>query len=277
MRVGGWRPVGAAAAAPHASIDRAMALAPGENLTLWQLGEIQMNLDLDYAGALASFEKVLERSPGKIWIHYNLAAIAVREGRVREALRQLATAAALDAGYEQAAFLNSHAWLLNVLGHYELSLRTSATGLSLAFGGQERATNLRNQALALIELGRIEEAGPLVAESWDLSGHVTPEPHAYLLARIGEKERARRILDEGGESVDRHALALGHLALGKADAAFAAIAAGIDDHDTLLIESLRTARWWRDIRKDPRYDQLVERLERMETHTEGYEGRSGSR
>jgi adenylate cyclase len=267
-RVGGQLPLREARAAAHAAIEKANTLAPGEPLTLWQSGEIQMNLDLDYAQAQATFEQVLEWNPNRIWMHYNLAAIAVREGRTREALQRLRTAAALDAGYEQAAFLNSYAWLLNVLGHYEQSLRISAEGLGLAFGGEERATNLRNQAHALIGLGRLDEAGPHVAESWDLIGHLIPEPHAYLWARIGEPERARRILDEAcGESVDRHALALGHLALGDVDAAFAAIEAGIEDHDPLLVESLRAAEWWSGIRGDPRYRKVIELLEREETHT----------
>ena len=268
-RVGGQLPLRAARAAAHAAIEKANALAPGEPLTLWQLGEIQMNLDLDYAKAQATFEQVLEWNPNRIWIHYNLAAIAVREGRTREALQRLRTAAVLDAGYEQAAFLNSYAWLLNVLGHYEQSLRICAEGLDLAFGGQERATNLRNHAHALVGVGRAGEARPRVAESWDLSGHLTPEPHAYLWAKVGEQERARRILDDArGESVDRHSVALGHLALGEIAPAFEAISAGIEDHDPLLVESLRTAEWWSGIRTDPRYRKLIELLEAEETHTD---------
>jgi TolB-like protein/Tfp pilus assembly protein PilF len=270
-RVGGQLALREAMAAAHASIERAIALAPGESLTLWQLGEVQMNLDLDYAKAQATFEKLLERSPDKIWIHYNLAAIAVREGRTREALQRLSSAAALDAGYEQAAFLNSYAWLLNVLGRFEQSLRICAEGLDLAFGGQERATNLQNQAHALVGLGRVDRAGRRVAESWELSGHLTPEPHAYLWAKIGEKDLARRILDEAhGKSVDRYALALGHLALGDVDAAFAAIEAGIEDHDPLLVESLRAAEWWTELHGDPRYRKVIELLDGEETHTEQY-------
>jgi tetratricopeptide (TPR) repeat protein len=243
-------------------------LTPKENLTLWQLGEIQMNLDLDYAKAESTFRAVLERAPDKIWMHYNLASIALREGRTREALRLLSTASALDAGYEQAGFLNSYAWLLNVMGRYEESLKVSAKGLNLALGGQERATNLRNQALALISMERIEEARPLIAESWDLSGHVNPEPHAFLLAKIGERERAKRILDDArGDSADRHALALGCLALGVVDAAFETIEAGIEDHDALLVESLRTAEWWDGIRDDPRYRNMIDLLDSKETHT----------
>jgi TolB-like protein/Tfp pilus assembly protein PilF len=272
-RVGGQLPLREARAAAHAAIEQANTLAPREPLTLWQLGEIQMNLDLDYAQAQATFEQVLEWNPNRIWIHYNLAAIAVREGRTREALQRLRTAAALDAGYEQAAFVNSYAWLLNVLGHFEPSLRICAEGLDLAFGGQERAANLRHQAHALISLGRLDEARPLVAESWELTGHLTPEPHVYLFAKSGEPEPAQRILEDArGEWADPHAVALGHLALGDTDAAFAAIAAGIADRDPLLVESLRTAPWWSGIRGDPRYRKGVELLEAEERHTAQYRG-----
>ena len=55
-------------------------------LTLWQLGEIQLNLDLDYAKAEATFKQVLNRLPSNIWMHYNLATIALREGRARRRL-----------------------------------------------------------------------------------------------------------------------------------------------------------------------------------------------
>lgn len=270
-RIGGRLPLDRAVAAAHASISKALALTPDDIMTLWQLGEIQMNLDLDYAKAESTFKAVLERSPGRIWVHYNLAGIALREDRAREALRLLSTASALDAGYEQAGFLNSYAWLLNVVGHYEESLKISAKGLGLAWGGQERATNLRNQAHALISLERVEEAGPLIAESWELSGHVNPESHAFLFAKIGEKERARRILEDAREdSVDRHALALGYLVLGDLDATFEAIEEGIEDNDPFLVESLRTADWWNGIRDDPRYRKVIDVLDSKETHTEQY-------
>jgi thioredoxin-like negative regulator of GroEL len=276
-RVGGRLPLRQAAAAAHASIDRALALAPDGTYTLWQLGEIQLNLDLDYASAESTFNQVLERSPKVIWMHYNLATIAVREGRAREALRLLSTAAALDAGYEQGGFLNSYAWLLQILGQNEQALRIAAQGLDLAWGGQERAINLRCQAFALFALGRVEEARPMIVESWELSGHLTPEAHAFLFAKVGELERARAILDDvRDDASDRHALALGELALGNLDAAFAAIEAGIRDHDPQLADSLRNAPWWDPLRRDARYRAMVETLEAEEKHTERF-SRSGAR
>jgi hypothetical protein len=186
-------------------------------------------------------------------------------------MRLLGTASALDAGYEQGGFLNSYAWLLRVLGQYEQSLRVALQGLDLAWGGQERAANLRHQAHALVSLGRVEETPPLIAESWELAGDSNPEAHAFLFAKTGEIERARRILDDArDDAVDRHAVALGELALGNVDAVFAAIEVGIEDHDPLLADSLRSAAWWDGIRDDPRYRAMVDLLDAEETHTERY-------
>jgi hypothetical protein len=100
---------------------------------------------------------------------------------------------------------------------------------------------------------------------------VNPEAHVYLLAKVGERERARRILDAArDDAADKHTLALGHLALGDVDRAFEAIEAAIEDHDALLVESLRTAEWWTGIRDDPRYRNVIDLLNSKETHTEQY-------
>jgi tetratricopeptide (TPR) repeat protein len=261
-----------AAVAAHTAIDKALALAPDAFQTLWQLGEIQLNLDLDYARAEGTFRRVLNRSPSNIWMHYNLATIALREGRARESTRLLATASALSAGYEQAGFLNSYAWLLNVVGDYAQALKTCAQGLGLTMGGPERATNLLNQALALVCLNRAAESEPLIQEAWDLNGLEKPERCAFFFARIGDSERARRALDAASDDsgADKYALAVGTLALGDIDAAFEAIKAAIADHDALMFDSLRIAGWWRELRDDPRYSQMVDLLESKETHTERY-------
>jgi adenylate cyclase len=270
-RVGGRLPLDQARAAARASIDRALSLKPDSTMALWQLGEIQLNLDLDYAAAEANCREVLKRSPSNIWMHYNLATIALREGRTREASRILATASALDAGYEEAGFLSSYAWLLNVLGDYGQALKVCGKGLSLATGGPERATILLNQARALVQLGRAPEAEPLIAEAWDLDGHDQPEPYAFFYATLGQGGRARSILGEDRDALsNKYALALGHLALGELDSTFEAIEAAIRDHDALLADSLRTAEWWGPIRDDPRYPRLVDHLAAEETHTERY-------
>ena len=278
-RLGGRLPLAEAAAAAHAAIESALSTTPDSFLARWQHGEILLNLDLDYSRAKATFEQLLVEAPNNIWLHYNLATIALREGRVREASRMLATASALDAGYEQTGFLNSYAWLLNVVGDHAMALKVSTKGLGLAMGGPERATNLSNQAMALLRLDRVAEAEPLVKEAWELNGHDRPELYAFFIAALGDPERAGHILEMArcDPTADKFAIAMGSLALGEVDATFVAVENAIEDHDGRMVDSLRLAGWWSPIRDDPRYGRMVALLDSKERHTQQYLSQRASR
>lgn len=128
---------------------------------------------------------------------------------------------------------------------------------------------LRGQIAALIYLGRIEEAKPLLAEAWDLNGRLRPAHYISAFARMGERERAERMLADS-QSADQYSLARGHLALGDIDNTFKAIEAAIEDQHFLMIESLRVAEWWDEIRDERRFDGMLTLLDSKETRTEQY-------
>ncbi|MCH7744125.1 MAG: TIR domain-containing protein, partial [Proteobacteria bacterium] len=79
--------------AAHAAINNAMKLDPNSPGTQFQLAQIHLGLDLDYAQSAAFFEQLLERFPRGPWQNYFLASIDLREGRTSDALRRLVTAA----------------------------------------------------------------------------------------------------------------------------------------------------------------------------------------
>ena len=107
--------------------------------SLLQLAHIYMSLDLDYAKADATFRQGLALSPVEIpWFYALLAWNELREGRIKQASRLMATASALDARHEQNLFLYSYAWFLNIIGDYEQSLTVSTEALNLAMGGPRR-------------------------------------------------------------------------------------------------------------------------------------------
>jgi len=135
--------------------------------------------------------------------------------------------------------------------------------------GRERAPNLRMQMYALINLGRIEEAAALLSEAWDLDGSVNPETYISALVSLGERERAERILADS-QNAGRFISAEGYVAVQDLDNAFRVIEAAIKDQDGSVIDSLRSADWWDEIREDPRFDALLELLISKETHTEQY-------
>jgi class 3 adenylate cyclase/TolB-like protein/Tfp pilus assembly protein PilF len=267
-RLGGRMPLQEASNAAHAAINRVLELNPDSTIAYLQLGQIYMNLDLDYRNAEAAFRRGLNRSPARTaWFYAGLAKIALREGRTQEALRLMATASTLDARHEQAWFLNNYAWTLLVAGDFEQALKIATEGMNLRPVGRSRAAALHYQILALLGLGRIEESKPLIAEAWALLGSIDPKPFVLHFAAIGETERARRILADLGSDLGRPA---GYLALGDVDNTFKAMEAEIEDQDSRTLDSLRTAEFWDVIRDDPRFDDMLELLDSRETHTEQY-------
>jgi tetratricopeptide (TPR) repeat protein len=165
----------------------------------------------------------------------------------------MATASVLDKGRQQAAFLDRYAWVLFVAGDYQQSLEMYEQALNFVPVGRERAPNLRMQMYALINLGRIEEAAALLSEAWDLDGSVNPETYISALVSLGERERAERILADS-QNAGRFISAEGYVAVQDLDNAFRVIEAAIKDQDGSVIDSLRSADWWDEIREDPRFD-----------------------
>ncbi len=269
-RVGGSMPLEKATVAAHASISKAMELNPNETELTQSLGNIYLYLDLDYANAAEVFKQTSSSNePGAKWNYVNLATIALREGRTEDALKHMATASVLDKGRQQAAFLDRYAWVLFVAGDYQQSLEMYEQALNFVPVGRERAPNLRMQMYALINLGRIEEAAALLSEAWDLDGSVNPETYILALVSLGERERAERILADS-QNAGRFISAEGYVAVQDLDNAFRVIEAAIKDQDGSVIDSLRSADWWDEIREDPRFDALLELLISKKTHTEQY-------
>jgi tetratricopeptide (TPR) repeat protein len=178
----------------------------------------------------------------------------------------MATALALAQG---TVLVNTYGWFLLVAGDYQQALEVYGKGLNLMPVGRARLPNLRGQILALIRLGRIEEAKSLLVEAWDLDGSVNPGAYISALVRTGDRERAERILSDL-QNENKPIPSDGYLALGDIDSTFKAIEAEIEDHNGGMIDSIRTAEWWDEIRDDPRFDDMLELLDSKETHTEQY-------
>jgi len=137
QRLGGSMSAKEAAPAAHAAIGKAMELDPESLGTLFQLGQIYLSLDLDYANAETVFRRVLDKVPSLGWCQFFLATIALREGRSHEAVDLLASAPGFNAGEEHAAYLRACARLLFAAGDCEQSLKTYAEGLNLMPTGED--------------------------------------------------------------------------------------------------------------------------------------------
>jgi len=265
-RLGGTMSLQEARIAAHAAASKSLELNPKSNDGLLALGLIYLYMDLDYANA----ETILKQGPSHnfTWPH-GLARIALREGRTKEALRFMATASELGANYLRGDFLNAYGWFLLVAGDYEQALKVTAEAVSMTESSSARAFTLRIQATALLGLGGVEKARPLLAEAWDLDGSLNPGAYISLFVGVGDKERAERILADL-QNENKFIPAKGYLALGDIDNTFKGIEAAIEDYSAGMIDSLRTAEWWDPIRDDPRFDEMLKLLDSKETHTEQY-------
>ena len=259
--------------AAHAAINNARKLDPNNIGVQFQLSQVQLGFDLDYAQSTAIFERILEYNPQSPFPPVFLASIDLREGRSSDALRRLVTAvdSAANLSSQRSAFLLSTSLHLCMAGDCERALEGSAEAMKLATRGQRRAVALSIHILSLLALGRVEEARPLIDEAWRLDGSINPERYVFYFAQIGETGKARDILSDSRYDIRKHSnLAWGYLALGDIDKTFTSIKAGIEDHNHTLINGLIVAELWDPIRDDPRFDEMLALLDSRVTHTEQY-------
>jgi TolB-like protein/cytochrome c-type biogenesis protein CcmH/NrfG len=255
----------------HAAIDRSLALDSDSVEALFYLAQIYIALDLDYARAEETIERGRRIAPELLWWNAFLADISAREGRAADARRYMTMDLARAQESDDPTFLLAYADVLLGSDVAEQVLEYASDALDLIGEGVERARGLRIQAEALIELGRLDEAQPLIAEAWRLSGAQTPESFAYLFAATGEVERARKVLAETPMGPNnRRDFARAHLALGQPELVFEILRAGIEDHDRSIVGSLLILRDYDPLRDDPRFIELIDFLESKVTHTASY-------
>lgn len=261
-----------ARATAHAAIDSALQLAPDDGGVYYQLAQIHLWLDLDYAQSATFWEQQLVRAPQGAWPHYFLASIDLREGRTSDARRRLVnvgdSANTHFQAHERAALLVAMSVLQNVAGDYERALAGASEALKLA---PAHVASWAVPSQSLIMLGRVEEARRLIEEAWRLIGSTGAASFFALFAYIGEAGRARDILTDSRYDLRSPCLlAMGHLTLGDIDECFRSINSGIEQHDLSLLDSLIVAEWWDPIRDDPRFDEMLARLDSKVTHTDRY-------
>lgn len=257
--------------AAMASINRALELNPDSAHTHYYATLIKLVYDLDYEAASKMFEFYLSRIPGHVFAHLSLAQIALREGRIKDALSQLPLAVQNTDRNEQAMFQAMSGEVLFGGGDYDGAKRATALGLKHAPTGPDRGYNLRVHSLSLIYLGEVEAARPFIEEGWSLDRNTVPEAYICLYALVGEEERARKILNNPRFELTNHfEVARGYMALGETDAVFEPIAAGIKNQCTRLLASLNVAEFWDPIREDPRFIALLDELDEKVTHTQRY-------
>ena len=255
----------------HAAVARMQALTPNSPYTALMLVQIYYMLDLNYAAAEQLIDEQIKRAPDEYWWRAALGEIASREGNSQKALALLEEDSALHQDFTQSEFLPFYADLLLREQRYSQALKYSDLALNLLHHGPPRAHALLTKADILLRLNRDAEAKLLIDEAWYVAEGKIAEEFIHLFARTGDIERANNMIQTAKVSPsNRLYFVLGYESFGDIDSVFELINDGVLDRDRSILAVMRTRFLSEAIRNDPRFQDMLDLLDSLETHTQGY-------
>lgn len=252
-------------------MDQAVKLAPDDPITLILLGDIQKDLELDYAGASASYEKALELGALAPLIDYHLGTIALRMGRFEDAIDRFDAALNAGAGTNHLAAMWYKGQALTLLGDEDGALSVLNNALAAAAGaGNITQLLLREKAEVLARLGQLEEADRCLQRAWDLGRSRRPELFTSAFAQLGRVPEARRLLAdidgrfERGETVLAWQAFEANYYLGDYQRSAEWLSRAIEDRQVWLFPRLRSGRY-PAVREARWFQAALRRLATMES------------
>lgn len=256
---------------PHEAARRALQLDPNLAEAHAALGRLAMDPrnEPDAASAYRRLRRAVQLKPSYADSHYQLGRIHLAFGDLDRAVEHLTTAIDLDPELYPA--WGTLAWAEFARGAPDAALshleREIAARRGLARDELAYAQGLRDRGIALYLQGRYAEVDRIARRGF--SGDEAATPFSGLLlvaveAATGDTASARNVLARMQESDAPPVLrGVAHAAVGDVDGAFEAFS-----NDSLWpIGAVVMLRYWfpeilGPIRADPRYPELVRRIER---------------
>jgi serine/threonine-protein kinase len=226
------------------------------------LGWILMNYDFDWAGAEKHFRRAIELVPSSAEAHGRYADhLLWVQGQFDEAVAEARRGVELE-----PTSVVANTWLgrhLCRVGRYEeaiiqlrraVELDSSHWHAHLSLTEAYRLDSMHTEAVAAVETA-MALAGP---HPWNLT-HL-----ALAYAASGKMAEADAIYDEllarsRHERVQSSLLAAISAVLGRIDEAFEWLDRAYDERDNLLV-TLKVLRFWDPLRDDPRFQDLLRRM-----------------
>jgi serine/threonine-protein kinase len=243
-----------AAAQRAVEIDDALAEAHSS------LGSVFFWYDWNWKEAEEHFIRALELDPKSSIAHFGYADFLSKMGRPEEALAEIKRAREID---PLSPFINTfEAWFLNGAGQPDAALDRVQSAIDLDpnfyFAYWMKAEIYRGEKKYPESIDESRQAKALAPnQTWSDAGL------AYTFAETGQVDESRAILNEMlrlSESrwVPPYHIALVYNALGETNQALAWLEKGYKHHDPKM--ALLKEERWNNLRDDPRFAALMERM-----------------
>ncbi|MFO0583084.1 MAG: tetratricopeptide repeat protein [Anaeromyxobacter sp.] len=237
--------------------ERAVALAPASPDVYFARGSFRLAAQQDWTGALADLERARELNPGSPDILLQYGALLAAFGRLPEAIAVVERGVLLDPLHSSAHV--GLAWLRLGAGRLDEAFAAATRGLELS---PQNGRAARTLGFVLLLQHRLPEARLAFRRSSNVL--YSRMGDAMIDHTLGNAAASQRMVDaivaepgvhEGGAYQVAETFAW----RGERDRAFEWLGRAIDNHDAGIMY-VRYDPVLKDLRGDPRYRQLLERL-----------------
>lgn len=249
----------------YAALNHGLELAPDNALLLWARGEAEVQFDLNYEAADASFRRALAVDPlhpNARSFHESLAMLAMRRGRVDEALEHYGRSISL---YDSDVHVyEGYAYTLLCAGHPREAIQVANQGLDLASTGGFRSMLLATKARAHIRLGEHSQA---VAILDSLPATLDIVERSLFLAPmlgVGRSQEALEMVSklESHPNPFSYAMAMAYAALGEYAQSFEWLHRGIAERLPMTMTYTRVDPAFDEMREYSRWKSIINQLGR---------------
>lgn len=267
MRIYGQLTVEEASRLAHGAVGQALAIDPDDAYTLFLLGIVQSNLGSDYDSAESNFRKAIANEPlhpNARWFHDQLGKVEIRRGNLaaafdhyRRAIRIFDSDGRILAEYAQALYF---------AGEFRDAIETADVARTLSPSALYTWYLSRTKFYAQRSLGDETQAEATLNEYLSSAEPGWKPFAAGMLATAGKTDEARRSIAsiESRSRPSTYPLSLAYVELGEHDQAFEWLRTGIEGYDPILIHWIRVDPAFDALRKDPRWEEVMDQLERQE-------------
>jgi len=251
----------------HVALERALAIEPDDAYTRWVLGVVESNLDLDYDSAESTFRTAIANEPlhpNARWFHDQLGKIELRRGNLAAVFDHYQRAIRIFES--DGRILSDYAKALYSAGEYRDAIETADVGRTLSPSALYMWYLSHTKFYAQRSLGDETQAEATLDEYLSSAEPGWKPFAAAMMATAGRTDEAQRATAsiESRSRPSTYPLSLAYVELGEHDRAFEWLRKGIGGDDQILLNWIRVDPAFDALRKDPRWGEIMDQLERQE-------------